>query len=616
MQAELPTANKVKQRHGAVVRFAGDSGDGVQLAGTRFTETTALAGNDISTFPDYPAEIRAPAGTLAGVSAFQVHFGDHEILTPGDTPDVLVAMNPAALKTNVADLRSNGVLILNSAAFTAKNLQHAKYPEDPRNSGELDAYRIIEINMDEITNKAVEGLGLNHRTGLRSRNFFALGLMYWLYQRDIAPSQRWVEKKYQNDDAVMQANSRALQAGFNYGDIHELSIERYDIPKAKLAPGIYRNIAGNEALSLGLMAAAQLSGLSLFFSGYPITPASDILHFLSRQKAYGVKTFQAEDEIAAACAAIGAAYAGSLAITATSGPGLALKSEALGLAVMLELPLVIINVQRAGPSTGMPTKTEQADLFQVLYGRSGEAPLPVLAAQSPSDCFDTALEAARIAIKHRTPVVVLSDAYLANGTEPWNIPEVATLEKIPVVYAKANGKEFLPYARDENLSRPWAIPGVAGLEHRIGGLEKQELTGNISYDGENHQKMVNTRAAKVEQVRVADAEIFGPAQGDLLVVSWGGTFGALRQAVTLLQEAGHAVGHLHLRNLNPLPANLKDCLKAYNKQLVAELNSGQLAQILRAKYLIDMQTLNKVQGKPFAVGEVTSALEQHLGLSS
>ena len=595
-------------RHGAVVRFAGDSGDGMQLAGTRFTATAALAGNDLATFPDYPAEIRAPAGTLGGVSAFQVHFGDHEILTPGDSPDVLVAMNPAALKTNLGDLPKGGTLIINSGAFTKKNLEHAKYENDPRETGELEAYSCIEVDANDITLKAVDGLGLDRRAALRSRNFFALGLLYWLFERDTKKTEEWIAAKYAKDEGVKEANTRALKAGYNYGDTHELAVVPYRIPEAKLKPGHYRNISGNEALGLGLMAAADRSGLKLFYSGYPITPASDILHFLSRHKAHGVRTFQAEDEIAAICAAIGASYAGVLAVTASSGPGIALKTEGMGLAVILETPLVIINVQRGGPSTGLPTKVEQTDLNQVLYGRSGEAPLPVVAAQSPGDCFDTVIEAARIAIRYMTPVVVLSDAYLANGTEPWHIPTIADIPAMAVEFAKQNGAEFLPYKRDEKLARPWAIPGTPGLEHRIGGLEKEDLTGNISYDGDNHEKMVRLRAQKIAQIDVPDAEVYGEPSGDLLVLGWGGTFGAIRETVRSVRERGHAVSHVHLRHLNPLPKNLGQLLSNFKQVIVPELNSGQLAQILRAKYLLDIQSLNKIQGKPFSVSEISDAL--------
>ena len=592
------------------VRFAGDSGDGMQLTGTQFTETTAIAGNDLATFPDFPAEIRAPAGSLAGVSGFQVHFSSQEVFTPGDEPDVLIAMNPAALKVNLADLKKGGILILNSEQFTTKNLERVGYASNPIEDGSLANYHVIQVDVTGITLRAIQELGLNQRAAVRSKNFFALGLVYWLFSRDMQHTLDWIDQTMEKKDpTVAEANRRALRAGWNYGETTEAFAHRYDIPKAPIEPGRYKNITGNEATALGFLAAAELSGLELFLGSYPITPASDILHALSRQKHLGVKTFQAEDEIAAIGAVIGAAYAGGLGLTTTSGPGVALKSEAMNLGIMLELPFIIADVQRGGPSTGLPTKTEQSDLLQVMYGRNGESPIPVVAAAGPGDCFYAAIEACRIAIESMTPVVFLSDGYVANGAEPWRIPQMSDLPKIPVVFhTQAEG--FKPYDRDEKLSRPWAVPGTPGLEHRIGGLEKQNITGNISYDPNNHDAMVRLRAEKVRRIadRLPPTTIHGDPDGKVLVVGWGGTFGALRAGVEKVRALGHRVGHVHLRHLNPFPNDLGEILGRYEQVLVPELNLGQLLMMLRARYLVNAHGLNKVQGKPFKESEIVRAI--------
>ena len=594
------------------IRFAGDSGDGMQVTGSQFTDTTALAGNDLATFPDFPAEIRAPAGSLAGVSGFQIKFSSETVFTPGDAPDVLVAMNPAALKVNVRDLKPGGMLILNSEAFSAKNIERAGYPKSPLEDGSLQAFKVFKADITGMTLKAVEELKLNNRAAVRCKNFFALGLVYWLYNRDPSHTVAWIEQKFK-DPALREANLRAMKAGYHFGETAELFDRSYEIKQAAIAPGRYRNITGNEALSLGFLAAAELSGLNLFLGSYPITPASDILHELARFKHLGVRTFQAEDEIAAICSAIGAAYAGSLALTTTSGPGLALKSEAIGLALMLELPLVIVDVQRAGPSTGMPTKTEQADLMQVMYGRNGEAPVPIIAACSPGDCFHTAVEACRVAITHMTPVVLLSDGYIANSSEPWPIPDMSTLPRIPVRFT-TEAKDFQPYARDEKLARPWALPGTPGLEHRIGGLEKQHLTGNISYDAANHEFMSKLRHERVQKIAdsLPPTEVFGDASGELLVVAWGDTFGAVRAGVEQVRAAGHSVGHVQLRWLSPFPNDLGDILKRYKRVLVPELNLGQLVKLLRARYLVDARSFPKIQGQPFKESEIVRAIKQQL----
>ncbi len=593
-----------------VVRFAGDSGDGMQLTGTQFTETTALAGNDVATFPDYPAEIRAPAGTLAGVSGFQVQFSSHEVFTPGDSPDVLVAMNPAALKANLMDVPAGAVIIVNTGGFDKKSIERCGFKDDPLKDGTLSGYKVFEVDITAQTLKAIEGLPLTRRIAERTKNFYALGLVYWLFDRSVEHSLAWIEQKFKKaEPGILEANIRALKAGYAFGETAEMFAVRWHVPRAPIAPGRYKNLSGNEALALGFVAASELSGLDLFLASYPITPASDILHFLSKQKAFGVRTLQAEDEIAAMAAAIGAAYGGALALTTTSGPGLALKSEGSSLGMMLELPMIIVDVQRGGPSTGLPTKTEQSDLLQAMFGRHGESPLPVIAACTPGDCFWTAIEAARIALRHMTPVIVLTDGSLANGAEPFRIPDVSTIAKIPVEF-RTEKEGFQPYARNAQGARPWALPGTPGLEHRVGGLEKANLTGAISYDGANHELMSRLRAEKVQ--KVADSypktEVFGAQSGKVLVVGWGGTFGALRSAVTTMHAQGASVGHLHLRYLNPLPHDLGDVLKKFDKILVPELNLGQLAMLLRARYLVNAESLSKMQGKPFKEAEITRAV--------
>ena len=596
----------------AVVRFAGDSGDGMQLTGTQFTDTAALAGNDLATFPDYPAEIRAPAGTLAGVSGFQVHFSSEPVFTPGDEVDALVAMNPAALAKNLKDVRSGGLVLIDGHGFGAKNLERAKLTSDPRADGTLDGFRVIEVDITDLTLKAVEELRLAQRAATRCRNMFALGLVYWMYSRSTENTKQWLEQKFKSKPDILQANLKALDAGYHYGETHELFADTFRVAPASLSPGLYRNISGNEALAYGLIAASKLSGRDLFYGSYPITPASPILHALSRQKSLGVRTFQAEDEIAAACAALGASYAGHLGVTASSGPGIALKQETIALACALELPLIVINVQRAGPSTGMPTKTEQSDLFQAVHGRHGESPLPVVAARSPGDCFYAAIEAARIAFRHTTPVLLLSDGYIANGAEPWRIPNVDELEPIPAGHA-SDPEGFQPYARDENLARPLAVPGTPHLEHRIGGIEKEHLTGHISYNPENHERMSKLRAEKVDRVAAALAptEVFG-AESGVLVCSWGGTFGTVRDAVGRLYSGGHSVAHVHLRHLHPLPRDLEAILRRYDRVLVPELNLGQLVHLLRDRFLVDARSVAKIQGQPFKVAEIQRAVLSEL----
>ncbi len=600
----------------ATVRFCGDSGDGMQLAGTQLSSTSALLGNDVATFPDFPAEIRAPRGTKAGVSGFQVHFASTPIFTPGDSVDALVAMNPAALVTNLPDLVPGGILIVNQDAFNDKDLKKAGYDSDPLEGDSLNGYKLIKVKMTKLTRTAVEDLGLSVKEADRCRNFFAMGLTFWLYGRTMDATNRYIEEKFGKRPAIADANRRALSAGYFYGETTEALLTHYEVPRAKLEAGTYRSIMGNTAVAWGLIAAAKLSNKELFLGSYPITPASDILHELSRHKNFHVRTFQAEDEIAAICSAIGAAYGGAMAVTTTSGPGIALKGEAMGLAVMTELPLVIINVQRGGPSTGLPTKTEQADLLQALFGRNGECPMPVVAASSPADCFDAALESWRIAAKFMVPVVLLTDGYIANGSEPWKIPDAASLPNISIKHpeALADGEEFLPYARDENLSRPWAIPGAPGLMHRVGGLEKQDGTGNVSYDPENHQHMVDLRQRKVEKIAddIPLQELKGPDEGALLVLSWGGTFGACRTAVNTMIAEGKAVSHAHLRYLNPLPKNLGEIIQRFEKILVPELNMGQLNMIVRANYLVDTIAMNKVQGKPFSVHELIEKINSVL----
>jgi 2-oxoglutarate/2-oxoacid ferredoxin oxidoreductase subunit alpha len=600
----------------AVIRFAGDSGDGMQITGSQFTNTVALYGNDIATFPDYPAEIRAPAGTVPGVSGFQLNFSSGEVYTPGDSVDVLVAMNPAALKVNLADLKANGILIVNSDSFEEADLRKAHVTSNPLEDNTLDKFRVFPVELQRLTRTALTHLGLDAKSMDRCKNFFALGMCYWLYNRSMEPTVRWIDDKFSKKPLLSEANKLALKAGYSYCEATEAFQISYEIPPAQLTPGTYRNLSGNQALAIGFVTAAQKAGLKLFLGSYPITPASDILHELSKYKNFNVLTFQAEDEIAAITSAIGAAYSGALAITATSGPGMALKTEALGLAVMTELPIVVCNIQRGGPSTGLPTKTEQADLLQALFGRNSEAPVPVLAAATPGDCFWTALEASRIALKYMVPVIVLSDGYLANGAEPWRIPTAEEIPPIPVKFA-TDPEGFYPYKRDpQTLARPWAIPGTPGLEHRIGGIEKQDVTGNVNYEPLNHEKMVRIRAAKVEAIRqdIPDVVPTGDPEGDLLLVSWGSTFGSVTQAVKEQREKGHKIGHLHLRHLNPLPGNVGEVLKRYKKVLVPELNMGQLLWILRAKFLVDAVGLNKIQGRPFKQSELEQKIEEMLGI--
>ncbi|MGA2845523.1 MAG: 2-oxoacid:acceptor oxidoreductase subunit alpha [Candidatus Acidiferrales bacterium] len=601
----------------AVIRFCGDSGDGMQITGSQFTNTVALYGNDLATFPDFPAEIRAPAGTLPGVSGFQVHFSSSDVYTPGDSVDVLIAMNPAALKMNLADLKTNGILIVNLDDFQPNDLRKAQIVTNPLEDHSLDGYRLFAVELTKMTRAALKDLGLDAKSMDRCKNFFALGMCYWLYNRSMEPTHGWLEEKFKNKQQLVQANKLAMKAGYSYCEATEAFQISYEIPPAKLTPGVYRNISGNAALALGFVAASQKAGIPLFLGSYPITPASDILHELSMYKDFGVITFQAEDEIAAITSAIGAAYAGALGITSTSGPGMALKTEALGLAVAVELPLVICDIQRGGPSTGLPTKTEQADLLQALFGRNSEAPIPVVAPSSPGDCFWIALEASRIAIKHMVPVIILSDGYLANGAEPWKVPTIDELPEIPVHF-ETNPEGFLPYRRDPvTLSRPWAVPGTPGLEHRIGGIEKQDVTGNIDYEPLNHEHMVRLRAAKVESVAndIPPVVPEGDQSGDLLIIAWGSTHGPITAALNAQREKGRSIGHVHLRHLNPLPRNLGDVIKRFKKVLVPEMNMGQLLMILRAKFLVDAQGYNKIQGKPFKTSEIENKIEQMLGLA-
>jgi 2-oxoglutarate ferredoxin oxidoreductase subunit alpha len=608
----------VQQVETVTIRFVGDSGDGMQLTGTEFTKANALAGADLATFPDYPAEIRAPAGSLAGVSGYQVNFGSKEIHTPGDTPDVLVAMNPAALKTNLADLRHGGMLIVNSGAFTEGNLEKAAYKSNPLEDATLkQTYKVVAVDMSKLTDAALEGSGLSSKETARCRNYFALGMMYWLYSRPMEQQLDAIAVKFGKKPQFVEANQKVFRAGYSFGETAELGLGRYFVPPSKLAPGTYRTVTGNYAVALGFATMAKLTGKQVFLGSYPITPATEILQEMSYFKEHGVVTYQAEDEIAGIGSAIGAAFGGALGCTTTSGPGLALKSEMMGLAVIAELPLVIVNVQRGGPSTGMPTKTEQADLLMALFGRHGEAPLPVIAAQSPADCFWAAMEAMRIAVKWMTPVVLLTDGYLGNGSEPFKIPAVSELPKLEVKYQTAHNYDgqYMPYLRDAKLIRPWAIPGTPGLEHRIGGLEKDSLTGMVSYDGMNHEKMVLTRAKKIANVveDVPDAEVFGAASGDLLMVSWGGTFGSVRGAAEELQAKGKKVSHLHLRWLNPLPKNLGAVMKSFKKVFVPEVNNGQLAFYLRAMFPgIDPLQFNRINGKPIKIAELAAKVTEVL----
>ena len=613
--AEAPAVDEV------IIRFAGDSGDGMQLTGDRFTTASAMFGNDLATLPEYPAEIRAPAGTMAGVSAFQVHISDHDITTPGDAPDVLVAMNPAALKSDLHTLVPGGTIILNRDTFEERNLAKAGYDHNPIDGDDLAGYQVIEVPMTTLTKDACKELGVKPRDADRSKNFFALGLLSWMYSRPIEATLDWIEVKFADRELVAAANRAAFNAGHAYGETAELGSQRVVVRKAPLEPGTYTNINGNTALSWGLVAASQLSGLPLFLGSYPITPATDILHELSKHKEFGVTTFQAEDEIAAVGAAIGASYGGSLGVTTTSGPGVALKGEAIGLAVSLELPLVVVDIQRGGPSTGLPTKTEAADLMMAMYGRHGESPVPILAARTPADCFNMAIEAARIALTHQTPVILLSDGYLANGSEPWRLPEGADLVPIDVVHATEFNQTnedgegvFWPYLRDENLNRPLALPGTPDLMHRIGGIEKEDGTGNVSYSSENHELMVHLRHKRIASIPVPDAEVDGDADADadLLIVGWGSTWGAITGAVRRIRTAGRKVAHVHLTHLNPLPANLGDLLRSYRRVMVPEMNLGQLSRILRAEFLVDAEVLSKVKGQPFTAGEIQHAINQRL----
>lgn len=607
-------AKDLKKLDEVTIRFAGDSGDGMQLTGSQFTTTTALLGNDLSTLPDYPAEIRAPAGTLFGVSGFQIHFGSKEISTPGDACDVLVAMNPAALKVNLRSLRDGGIIIANRDGFNDKNLKLAGYEINPLDDGSLDKFQLHSVDITKLTTIAIQDLNLTTKIVERSKNFFSLGMMYWMYSRPIESSVKWIQEKFKKNPEIVEANIRVLKAGYNYGETTEIFHARYEVRAADLYPGRYRSITGNEATAWGLLAASAKSGLDLFLGSYPITPASEILHELSHHKNFRVKTFQAEDEIAGITSAIGASYGGAIGVTTTSGPGLALKTEAMGLAVMLELPLVIVNVQRGGPSTGLPTKTEQADLLQAVHGRNSEAPIPVLAACTPAGCFDAAYDAVRIALKYMTPVILLTDGYLANGAEPWLIPDVKSLQDIDVKF-RTDPKNFFPYSRDEKtLARPWAIPGTPGLEHRIGGLEKEHITGNVSYDADNHEFMVNLRQQKVDGIAndLPLAKTEGDDKGDLLVVGWGGTYGAIKTAVEKKRKEGKSVSHLHLKYINPFQKNIADILKNFKYILVPELNLGQLSQLLQAKYLIPVRKLNKVQGLPFKANEIEAEIDEIL----
>ncbi len=614
LKDQIVSKENVKELSHVVVRFAGDSGDGMQVTGGQFTSTSALYGNDLATFPDFPAEIRAPAGTLAGVSGFQVHIGSINIHTPGDDPDVLVAMNPAALKANIGDFAPGTLIIIDTASFDERDLQKAGYERNPLDDASLDGFQLIKINITDLTLKALVDVDMDHKQKVRCKNFCALGIIYYIFNRDIEATRRWIQSKFSSKPEVAKANLKSLDAGYNFADTLELSVSSYQVKPAPIHPGTYRLISGNSAVAWGFMAAAKLSGLPLFLGSYPITPASDILHELSKFKNHGIMTFQAEDEIAAICSALGAAYGGGLAITTTSGPGMALKAEAMGLAVMAELPLVIIDVQRAGPSTGMPTKTEQADLLLAMYGRPSESPVIVVAPATPADCFLMAIEAGRLAVEHMTPVIFLSDGYLANGAEPWKIPSLKDLPHIKPPFAEGTG-EYQPYARNpETLARAWAIPGMPGKEHRIGGLEKQDLSGNVSYDSQNHSFMVRIRAEKV--ARVADdiplQKVEGAQEGDLLVISWGGTYGAVYSAVERLHAEGKRVGLAHLRYLNPFPKNLGDIIKRFKHVLVPELNLGQLQVLIRAKYGVKTHNFNKVEGQPFKIRELMAEINRVL----
>ncbi|MEO6812630.1 MAG: 2-oxoacid:acceptor oxidoreductase subunit alpha [Ginsengibacter sp.] len=603
-----------------VIKFAGDSGDGMQLTGTQFTNNTALMGIDLATFPDFPAEIRAPQGTIPGVSGFQLRFSSDRIFTPGDVCDVLVAMNAAALKTNLKALKKNGKIIVNVDGFDVKNLRLANYPDgvNPLENGSLEGYEVIKMDVTKITREALKDFAMGTKEKDRAKNMFVLGFLYWMYSRSMDNTIRFLKEKFSGKPEIMESNLKVLKAGYNYGDTTEAFTTRYSVSKARMQPGNYRSVMGNQAVAYGLIAASQKSGLQLFLGSYPITPASDILHELSRHKNFGIKTFQAEDEIAAISSAIGASYGGSLGVTTTSGPGMALKTEAMGLAVMLEIPLLICDIQRGGPSTGLPTKTEQSDLLQAYYGRNGESPMPVISASTPSDCFGAVFEAVRIAVQHMTPVIFLSDGYIANGAEPWKYPESKDLPQIEVNFKKELGHQeevFQPYLRDEKLVRAWAVPGFAGLEHRVGGLEKQNITGNVSYDPENHQLMVNLRQEKIDKIAdyIPEQQIDnGPEKGKVLVLGWGSTYGAIKSAVADLISEGESVSHVHLRYVRPFPKNLGDILKSFEHVLIPELNNGQLIKIIRDKYLLDAKGLNKIMGVPFAKHEIIDEIRKML----
>jgi 2-oxoglutarate ferredoxin oxidoreductase subunit alpha len=599
----------VVEKDRVVVRFAGDSGDGMQLTGDRFTNATAIVGNDLATLPDFPAEIRAPAGTLAGVSAFQIHFASRDIVTPGDAPNVLVAMNPAALKANIRDLEKGGVVIANEDAFVDRNLEKAGYTLDPLADGSLDGYQVYKVPMTSITVRATEGTDISKKEAERAKNMFALGLVSWMYGRPTEVTTSWLEKKFKAKPEILKANLAAFRAGYNFGETTELFAHTYEVKPAPAAPGTYKNVNGNTALAWGLIAASVKSGLPIFYASYPITPASELLHELSRHKNFGVRTLQAEDEIAAAGAALGASFGGHLGVTGTSGPGLDLKQEMIGLAVTLELPMIIVDVQRAGPSTGMPTKTEAADLLAAMYGRHGESPLPIVASRTPSECFEAAIEAVRIAVKYRTPVILLSDTFLTNSSEPWLLPDLdATPDIDPKFATQPNHDDgFMPYLRDDNLARPWAVPGTPGLIHRVGGLEKQDVTGNISYEGDNHERMTHLRAAKVAKIAedIPVLEVDDPTDdAQLLVLGWGSTYGAIVAGVRRTREAGKKVAAAHLRHLNPLPRNTGEVVRAYPRVLIPEANMGQLWQIIRAEFLVDAESFSKVQGQPIFASEI------------
>lgn len=613
-------ARQVQVVEDVVIKFAGDSGDGMQLTGSQFTNNTALLGIDLATFPDFPAEIRAPQGTIPGVSGFQLRFSSKPVFTPGDMCDVLVAMNAAALKTNLGVLKKGGKIIANTDGFDTKNLRLANYPDgiNPLEDGSLGNYEVIRIDVTKLTREALSDMTMGMKEKDRAKNMFVLGFLYWMYGRSLENTEQFLTEKFGKKQDILDSNIRVLRAGYNYGDTTETFTTTYQVEKAKMESGTYRSVMGNQALSYGLVAAAQKSGLPLFLGSYPITPASDILHELSKHKNFGVRTFQAEDEIAAIASAIGASYGGSLAITTSSGPGIALKGEAMGLAVMLEIPLVIVNIQRGGPSTGLPTKTEQSDLMQAYYGRNGECPMPIISASTPADCFDVAFEAARLSLQHMTPVMLLSDGYIANGAEPWKFPTSADLPEINIKFKTQLGDgeaKYQPYKRDEKLTRPWAIPGTAGLEHRIGGLEKQDITGNVSYDPENHQHMVMTRQAKVDKIAdyIPEQKIDnGPAKGKVLVLGWGSTYGAIKTAVSELVDQGHSVAHAHLRYIRPFPKNLGDILKNYEKVLVPEINNGQLIKIIRDLYLIDAKGYNKIMGVPITKTELVEEIRKYI----